>query len=173
MALRAQGRPPARCADGKVKQMEIPEITQGVWREGHESHLNRLQDSPALGLRWLLTRSCCHSAGLAWIIPGSSLQSPSKASGQPCQPEPCVHTCVCVCVSGREGGGRTLLPAASTPRRALLGKIHLLWLHVGPEDSVHCAAALKSRRGIVNHAETVTWGVMKIYCTLLRSLAKK
>lgn len=86
---------------------------------------------------------------------------------------PASPSLVRVCVCGGEGGGRTLLPAASTPRCALLGKIHLLWLHVGPEDSAHCAAALKSRRGIVSHAETVTWGVMKIYCTTLRSLAKK
>lgn len=153
--------------------MEIPGITQGVWREGHESHLNRLQDSPTL--------SCPDgsfpapaAAARVWrgSVPGSPLRAHQRrrdnlaSTGR-------VRTRVPVCVSGSEGGGRTLLPAASTPRRALLGKIHLLGLHVGPEDSDHCAAVLKSQRGIVNHAETVTWGVMKIYCVPRRSLAKE
>lgn len=89
---------------GKVRQMEIPEIAQGVWREGHESHLNRLQDSPALRPRWLLTSSCCRRAGLARIRPREPSPEPFKGIGTALAAR-AMRAHVCLFRAGKEVAG--------------------------------------------------------------------
>lgn len=90
-------------------QMKIPRITWEGCRKARENQPQRL--------------------GFNQLLPLGALPRQLGQLGKAESMAAVGHARVCV------WEGRALLPTASAPRGALLGKTHLLWLHVGPEDS--------------------------------------